>query len=140
MKSIYLIGSLRNPQIPDIGNTLRDAGFDVLDDWYGAGEIADDSWKAYELQRGRTYQQALQGRAANHIFAFDKSHLDRCEIGILVCPAGRSGHLELGYMAGSGKRTYILVDNPDRWDLMYKFADAVCFSVAELLSELARSQ
>ena len=41
MKTIYLIGSLRNPKIPEIGRQLRDLGFDVLDDWFAAGPRAD---------------------------------------------------------------------------------------------------
>jgi hypothetical protein len=52
-------------------------------------------------------------------------------------PAGRSGHLELGYMKGRGKKTYVLFDKePERWDVMYRFADAVCFSNDELIKAL----
>ena len=132
-KSIYLIGSLRNPEIPKIGSALRLEGFDVFDDWYAAGERADDSWKEYEISRGHNYREALSGYAADHVFDFDKHHLDRCDIAILVCPAGKSGHIELGYMCGQGKRTIVLIDSPDRWDVMYKFASEVCFSYEELL-------
>lgn len=118
-KSIYIIGSLRNPLIPEIGNKLRSIGWDAFDDWYGAGPEADDKWKEYEVSRGRGFKEALNGHAAKHVFAFDKHHLDRCDAAILVCPAGKSGHLELGYMAGRGKPSYILVDEtpklPEVW-------------------------
>ena len=132
-RSIYNIGSLRNPAIPSIGNDLRGLGLDVFDDWYGAGPEADDYWKVYEQGRGRSYQEALGGYAASHVFAFDKFHLDRCDMGLLVLPAGRSGHLELGYVAGSGKPTFILSDDPERWDVMYKFATKVFFSKEEMI-------
>jgi len=135
-RSIYVIGSLRNPEIPKIGNALRQAGFDAFDDWWGAGKFADDSWKEYEQERGRTYQEALQGYAARQIFAFDKMHLDRCDMAVLVYPAGKSAHLELGYAVGKGKKTFVLVDNPDRWDVMLQFADEVVFSLEELLEKL----
>jgi len=134
VKSIYVIGSLRNPEIVSIGNSLRSVGLDVFDDWHGAGPEADDYWKEYEIARGRTYADALSGHAASHVFAFDKFHLDRCDGGLLVLPAGRSGHLELGYIAGQGKPSFILTEpNHDRWDVMYKFATRVFFSKEEML-------
>ena len=111
IESIYLIGSLRNEKVPKIGKSLRDNGFDVFDDWHGAGPEADDKWKEYEEARGRTYAEALDGYAANHVFSFDKYHLNRCDASILVLPAGRSGHLELGYSVGIGKRGFILYDH-----------------------------
>lgn len=138
MKSLYIIGSLRNPIIPQLGNKLRALGYDVFDDWHAAGEKADDSWKEYEQSRGRTYRQALRGYAARHVFAFDLQHLKRCDAALLVMPAGKSGHLELGYMCGSGKPGYILMDDPDRWDVMTQFSfesgGDVFFSEQEMLA------
>ena len=37
MSKIYLIGSLRNPSIPETAAKLRDAGHEVFDDWFSAG-------------------------------------------------------------------------------------------------------
>lgn len=134
---IYLIGSLRNPEVPKIANKLRDAGFDVFDDWFAAGPDADDKWRDYERGRGRSFREALSGYAARHVFAFDREHLERASDVVLVCPAGKSGHLELGWALGKGKRGYILIDSPDRWDVMYQFADGVFDSVEELIGQLA---
>ena len=136
MKKIYLIGSLRNPEVPVLGRDLRELGFNVFDDWYAAGEIADDSWRDYEKARGHSYEQALRGYAAKHVFSFDLHHIEEADIGILMLPAGRSGHLELGFMVGRGKRTYILHDDPERWDCMYQFADGVFFKKEDLYAEL----
>lgn len=122
---IYLIGSLRNPEIPKIGNKLRAAGFEVFDDWYAAGPEADDKWKEYEQQRGRNYAEALEGAAAKNVYAFDRRNLEAASSVVLVLPAGKSGHLELGWALGRGKRGYILLDSPDRWDVMYQFTDHV---------------
>lgn len=136
---IYLIGSLRNDKIPHIGATLRGAGFDIFDDWWGAGERADDAWKEYENIRGRNYRDALKGDAAETIFHFDKDHLDRSNAGILVQPAGKSGHIELGYLIGRGVPTYILMEGEperERWDLMLKFASGICYNTDELIQEL----
>ena len=137
MKSIYLIGSLRNENVPIVGQSIRAAGFEVFDEWYSAGKIADDSFKEYFQARGISYPEALKSYAARHIFNFDKRHLDRCDSAVLVAPAGRSGHLELGYCVGRGKPTYVLMDNEsDRWDLMLQFANAVVFSVEELVEAI----
>lgn len=135
---IYLIGSLRNPQVPTLAAALRLDGHDVFDDWYAAGPEADDFWQKYEKAKGSTYPVALQGYAASHVFEYDKSHLDRCDVGVLLLPAGKSGHLELGYMLGQGKRGYILVpEEVERWDVMYKFASGVFFTEKELRDELS---
>jgi nucleoside 2-deoxyribosyltransferase len=138
MKTIYLIGSLRNESIPHIANTLEDIGFEVFDSWFSPGPNADSHWKDYEQARGRDYKEALSGHAATHIFEFDKYHIDRCDIGLLVMPAGRSGHLELGYMIGGGKPGYILFEEEtDRWDIMSKFATDVFFDVNDLKAKLS---
>lgn len=139
MKSIYLIGSLRNPKVPELGNYLRSLGFDVFDDWFAAGPIADDSWQEYEKGRGHTYEDALKGYAARHVFAFDFAHLNRCDIGVLCLPAGKSGHLELGFLIGKSKPGYILLDGePERFDQMYQFATGIYTGKDKLGEELVK--
>lgn len=132
---IYLIGSLRNPDVPKVAASLRAAGIEVFDDWYAAGPDADDRWRDYEIGRGRTYIEALDGLAANHVFDFDRCHLQQCDAALLVLPAGKSGHLELGYVIGRGKRGYILLDSPDRWDVMYRFATKVTTDVQDIIAD-----
>jgi nucleoside 2-deoxyribosyltransferase len=133
---IYLIGSLRNPEVPKIANRFRDAGFDVFDDWYSAGETADDSWRDYEKAKGHTYEQALQGYAAKHVFEFDRFHIQRADAVLLALPAGKSGHLELGWALGQGKPGFILLDSPERWDVMYQFADMVTSDEEKIIEAL----
>jgi hypothetical protein len=133
---IYLIGSLRNPEVPNLANRLREEGHEVFDDWFAAGHEADDKWRDYERGRGRGLQEALDGHAARHVFEFDRRYLEMADTGVLFLPCGRSGHLELGWLLGRGKRGYILLDNPDRWDVMYKFATQICTSQEELLNGL----
>lgn len=110
----------------------------MFDDWFAAGPIADDSWQEYENVRRHSFDEALSGYAARHVFAFDKFHLDRVSGGILVLPAGKSGHLELGYLAGQGKPCFILMDKePERYDVMYQFATGgVYFNLEELIENL----
>lgn len=136
--NLYLIGSLRNPKLPSIGRSIRELGFEVFDDWFGAGERADDAWQEYEEVRGRHYSEALYGDAATNIFRFDMAHLSRADVGVLALPAGKSGHMELGYLIGQRKPTFVLFEGgePKRWDLMYRMVSEVAFSVPELLDYL----
>lgn len=133
MKSIYLVGSLRNPAIPEIAIKLRAAGFEVFDDWYSAGPEADDYWQAHETQRGRSFAEALAGHHATCVYEFDKKLIDSADIGILILPAGKSGHLELGYLIGQGKPGFILLPGePERFDVMYRFASGVFTALVDL--------
>lgn len=121
-RKVYLIGSLRNDNVPTVGASLRDAGFDVFDDWHAAGPEADDYWQRYERARGRTYREALRGAAAQNVFAFDKRHLLEAAAVVLVLPAGRSGHLEFGWTARHVPGFILLDGEPERYDVMYNFA------------------
>lgn len=139
VKVIYLIGALKNPQIPEITNYLTGLGFEVFSDWWAASEDADDWLRDYYKGRGYNYKQTLGSYAAQHIFEFDRTHLDRADIGVMVMPAGKSGHLELGYMIGQGKPGYILFDKePERVDIMHNFATEVFFNRDELGQTLSR--
>lgn len=138
---IYLIGSLRNPHIPGIGNALRDEGYDVFDDWYAAGDKADDAWQFYEQKKGLTYREALTRRAARHTFEFDLKHLTQASVVVLVTPAGRSGYLELGWALGRDKKGYVLLDQTqERWDLMLCLATGVYDTLDQLLQVLQENE
>lgn len=121
---IYIIGSLRNENIPDCAEILEDQGHEVFADWFSPGPEADQYWHHYEQLRGRGYLTAINGPHAEHVFNFDKKWLDWADAAVLVLPAGKSAHLELGYIIGKGKKGYVLFNEgePERWDLMYRFA------------------
>lgn len=139
---IYLIGSLRNPGVPTLAESLRAEGFDIFDDWYASGPEADDYWQRYEIGRGHSYGQALSGYTACHVFEYDKYHLDRADCGVLAMPAGKSGFLELGYLIGRERPSFIYIPEiPDRFDVMFKFATVVesFEDLVEKLNVVARS-
>lgn len=139
--NFYIIGSLRNPEVPRVAAALRAEGHDAYDDWYSPGPEADDHWQAYEAQRGRSYIEALNGWHAKHVFEDDKKHIDAADAGVLVLPAGRSAHLEAGYLVGRGRPVYILLPaEPDRYDIMYRFATAVLTDKEALIEHLTTSQ
>lgn len=140
INSLYLMGSLRNPKVPELANKIEDVtGIEVFDSWHAPGPEADDHWRAYEKARGRTYEQALRHHAARNVFEFDKHNIDKSDGCILYMPAGKSAHMELGYVIGTGKPGFILFDEePERWDVMYQFATRLFFNVDDFLITLGR--
>lgn len=139
---IYLIGSLRNPEVPVLANKIRtELNLEVFDDWHGNGPEADDYWQKYEKARGRSYRDALASPIPQNIFQIDKTHIDKSSTVVLVLPAGKSGHMEFGYAIGQGKRGYILLPGePERYDVMYNFATKVFINQDELFMELKNGQ
>lgn len=136
---IYLIGSLKNPHVPNIGRGLRDLGHDVFDDWHAGGPTADAEWRRYHQQRGDGYAAALRGRAGANSFQFDMHNLADADAGLLIMPAGKSAHLELGWLVGTGRPGFIFFDRePGDWDLMYKIADEIFFDEEALYTHFGK--
>lgn len=135
---IYLIGSLRNEEIPKIANKLREVGHEVFDEWHSAGPNADDHLRDYAKDRGLNHREALQTYAAKNIFQFDKRHLERADVVVLVMKGGLSAGVELGWSIGKGKKGYVLYngEDPERLDVMLQFADGIFYSVEELIQAL----
>lgn len=134
---LYLIGSLRNPEVPKIAEQLRFYGHEVFDQWYGAGPNADDCWQEYCRHKGMNFKEALADHGAQHVYNFDRHYLSHSDTVVLVLPAGKSGHLELGWALGQGKKGYILLNGePERYDVMYNFATGVFCSLDDLAAEL----
>ena len=137
MAKIYLIGSLKNENVTKFAAKVRDAGFEVFDDWFSPGPEADDHWQRYERERGRTYLEALKGHHARNVFDFDVQHIDASDCVVLVMPAGKSAHMELGYAAGTKKPCFVLFEGePERYDIMYLFANDVFVDSDKLIERL----
>lgn len=139
-RSIYVIGSLRNPAISEVVDFLRaETIYKVNDDWRASPRNADDNWRDYEKNRGRTYIEALYSPFAVGIVEVDRKLLVAAEIVILVLPSGPSAHIEIGLAEGLGKVT--LVYRPanvefERWEVMHGLLDSVVESLGELLEKV----
>lgn len=133
MKTIYIIGSLKNPEILSIHKELEALGLEPFSDWKCPGPDADDFLRDYYRERGLSYSEILDSYGVRHVFEFDRFHLSRCDAALMVMPAGKSGHLELGYCCGLGKPTFILMDQePERVDVMHAFATKVFMNREEM--------
>jgi hypothetical protein len=159
---LYIVGSMRKPIVMHVANQLRDAGFDAFEDWISPGPEADDYWQTYERNRGRSYKEASQGEHAKHVFAFDYKHLMEADAVVVVYPAGKSAHAEMGWFGGwytgyaqahadcgyahahKPRPVFILLsESPDRFDVMpgnfaYLTGGGIVESVEELIETLRK--
>ncbi len=135
---IYIAGAMKNREgIRQVILRLEKEGFKTFYDWIMPGEETDSKWKEFEESLGHTFLQAIQSPHAKDVFEFDKEWLDKSDAFILVYPAGKSGHIELGYMAGKEKTTYVLLDEiPTRWDVMLQFAGMISYNLEDIVADL----
>ena len=77
----------------------------------------------------------LEDNRSQKAFKEDKKWLDWCDVCILLLPAGRSSHLEAGYIKGQKKK--LIIYCPTRFpkgefDVMYGFADLLTDNLKEV--------
>lgn len=136
MSRIYVASSWRNTYQPSVVEALRDDGHEVYDfknPPHGMGGFAwkdlDPNWEKWTTEAYRN--QLLTSEVASHGFMSDFRAMLWADTCVLVMPCGRSAHLELGYMAGAGKRTIILLSDGEP-ELMNLLANDICVSLAEV--------
>lgn len=139
MARIYLASSWRNPHQPWMVELLRQNGHQVYD-FRNPPHSTGFSWHEIGLSIPCTaadYRSALltHPRAAQG-FNADFAAMRWADTGLLVLPCGRSAHLELGWMAGAGKRTIVLTQDNEEPELMALLADQICISPDEVLGAL----
>lgn len=142
MARIYLASSWRNPHQEWMVPLLRQHGHQVYDfknpphstgfAWREIGLDAKTCTAAEYRQALLTHPRAAQG------FNADFAAMRWADTCLLVLPCGRSAHLELGWMAGAGKRTLILTQDGEEPELMALLADRILISPQEVIEELAR--
>lgn len=76
------------------------------------------------------HPRAIEGYVAD----FDA--MNAADTFVMVLPCGKSAHLELGWAAGAGKRTAILLEDPVEPELMYRMVDYMATSLVDLLGWL----
>lgn len=155
---IYVASSWRNDRQHEVVVRLRDAGFEVYDFQNPSGgkgfawtdvmldpmEVRDtagnlvqrvDNWNP-ENSSVEDFLEAINTDAAVQGFQRDLQAMQRASIFVMVLPCERDAHVELGWAAGAGKETVILLDNPTRASLMYRLADHISPTIEDLLDWL----
>ena len=139
---IYVASSWRNESQPHVVSTLRSAGFHVYNfrepeegnSGFHWSEIGPDwqSWSPEKLRDGLKHPIAQSG------FNLDKQALDSSDVCVLVLPCGRSAHLEAGYIAGQGKRVFVLLSDGEP-ELMYGLTTELCLCLGEVIDKLVET-
>lgn len=142
MAKIYLASSWRNADQPETVKILRECGHQVYDfrnprpgEHGFAWKQIDPAWEGWTAERYRelvtTHPTAMAG------FQSDFRAMQWCDTCVLLLPCGRSAHLELGWCAGRGKRTIIVLRDGEEPELMNLMADELVIGPEELLRALA---
>lgn len=140
---IYLASSWRNAKQPTVIKQLRKAGHEVYDFRSPPNGIEggfhwaelDPQWEAWTAEK---YREMLKLPLAKEGFNSDLYGMAWADVGILLLPAGRSAHLELGWMAGVGKKTIIWTEDGQEPELMALLSEEICISLEEVLKLLAQ--
>lgn len=139
---IYLASSWRNIAQPKLVDILRSNSHEVYDfrnppngikGGFGWSAV-DPKWKNWSA--GQYRSQLLFSPLAQRGFDSDFDGMKWADVGVLLLPCGRSAHLELGWMAGAGKRTIIVTKDGEEPELMALLASEICISWEELLLTL----
>lgn len=135
----YVASSWRNLFHSGVITALTAAGIDHYDfrnpdggTGFSWSEI-DPDWLTWTA---RDYISNLDHPAAERGFESDFNAMRRADSFVLVLPAGRSAHLELGWAAGAGKRTAILTRDGEEPELMAKMVDLITDDLADIVEWL----
>ncbi|MFT8180188.1 hypothetical protein ACLXNF_21640 [Mycobacteroides chelonae] len=147
---IYVASSWRNTVHPTVVHALREARFAVYDfknPPAGTGFAWDEIGLAHtnpvhghpaapDVSDRAEFLHALTDPRALAGFNSDYTAMQHADAIIAVAPCGRSAHLELGWGAGAGKLTAILLDDPCTPELMYLAVDHCATTIDSLLKWL----
>jgi hypothetical protein len=139
---VYVASSWRNTSLDSVNGRLRRAGVSTYDfrehdgfHWQDVFPEWGDDWPHNGEMDAPMVLTGMGMEPAERGFARDRDALDACAALVLVLPAGNSAHLELGYAAGQGKPTCVLLpEGTVRPDLMWKVADLITGDVYEMVA------
>lgn len=139
---IYVASSWRNTVQPQVVEALRREGFGAYD-FRNPNGGTGFAWRDvfgginHDESYPEQFIKALDHPLAEQGFRRDFTAMERAEIFVLVLPCERDAHLELGWAAGVGKETVILLDNPCKASLMYRMVDHISPDLPDLLEYLS---
>lgn len=136
---IYVASSWRNDYQPKVVYTLRAHGHEVYDfrhpiegdNGFHWQEI-DHGWQSWGPEQVR---KSLSHPLAESGFNSDMTAMKWADVFVGVEPFGRSASMEMGWAAGNGKKTILLLKSGEP-ELMVKMFDHLCCSLDEVLREL----
>jgi hypothetical protein len=137
---VFVSSSWRNRHQPAVVHALQQAGYEVYDFRNPGPDAAGFSWAELDPDwlnwTAAQFRQLLNHPRVEAGFSLDMDALRECDALVMLQPAGRSAALELGWAAGAGKPTIVLLADGEP-ELMLKMADRFCLTVEEVISALA---
>ncbi len=140
---LYVASSWRNVYQPHIVELLTGVEHEVYDFRHphlGPGARGGFHWSDIDSEWERwsptQFIRALEDPLAKDGAAADLEGLNWAEGLVLVMPCGRSSHLELGYVIGQGKPTFVLLTDGEP-ELMYSLVSHLCDTTDRLLACVA---
>ena len=131
---IYLASSRRNEAFHGVVKLLRDAGHEVFN--FHENDTLNVGWET-------KHQDTLAGHETPEVHGHFKRDVDAmkwADAVVLVLPAGKSAHLELGWAAGRNDKLAIIY-SPEPYkgepELMYRMCDAMLEGPERLLGYLS---
>ncbi len=141
---VYVASSWRNPHQPEVVKWIREYGIEVYDFRHPTPETRGFAWSEidqhYQMWGPAEFRAVFSHPIAKRGFASDLAGMMSSQVCVLVLPCGRSAHLEAGFMAASGKPTYIYMPQKEEPELMYMLTSGVLVSKEELLMTLRRQE
>lgn len=139
---IYVASSWRNQKQPEVVEKLRSAGYSVYDFRNPAPGNHGFQWSQIDVNwqywTPEEYRHALHHPLAFEGFRLDFKAMNECDICLGVQPFGRSASMEMGWFAGQGKKTILLLETGEP-ELMVKMFDHICINFHEVLTLLEMS-
>lgn len=139
MAKIYVASSWRNKEQQYVVRYLRSNGHEVYDFRNpNPGDIGflwseiDPNWLEWTTYQYRKY---LDHPIANAGFRKDLNAMKEADIFVGVQPFGQSASTEMGWAAGQGKKTILLLFNGEP-ELMVKVFDHICCTLYEVLDAI----
>jgi hypothetical protein len=138
---IYVASSWRNELQPGVVQRLRNEGHEVYDfrnprdgdNGFHWSEI-DPAWEQWSPE---DYRDKLDHPLAENGFKSDLDAMEWADVFVGVQPFGRSASIEMGWAAGQGKETILLLENGEP-ELMVKVFDHICISMDEVVDLFPR--
>ena len=151
MARIYVASSWKNGNQPLLVDTLRRCGHEVYDFRNPNGRHDRNVWDSVTsrqcindsyhqgLLMAEQFASMLEDEEAIARFEEHRQAMLVADTCILLLPAGRSAHIEAGFMCGLGKHVYVLqAGGHIKPELMYRLTDGYLYQENRLLEALDR--
>jgi hypothetical protein len=138
---VFVSSSWRNDRQPTVVRAIAAAGYEVYDFRHPVegADVPGFSWSevdpAWQSWTAEDFREALSHPRVRQGFHYDMDALQACDAVVMVQPCGRSAALELGWAAGAGKPTIVLLADGEP-ELMLLIARHFCLTVEEVLAVL----